>query len=212
MKKTNVVMLASLSKDKTKEFQELFLEYPEFQFVPMKQIVWNGSHLSEVETGSTYYENAYFKGRIAHLSAKVPTISDDTGLEIEALKGAPGVRSHRYSKPNPGETQDIANVRLLLNELKSVPIGQRQARFVCTLCFFVEGVALSVEAILKGTIADSPRGDHGFGYDTVFIPQGETRTLAEMPMTEKNKISHRSLALKSLVQEIKSRGISLVRP
>jgi XTP/dITP diphosphohydrolase len=212
MRNTNIIMLGSLNKGKLNEYRALFREFPQIDFKALTDIVWNPTSLKEVEAGKNYHENAYLKGRIAHLAAKVPTISDDTGLEVEALQGRPGVRSHRYATPTGQESQDEANVKLLLSELKNTPLEKRRARFVCHLVFFVEGVELSVEETLEGSILERPRGTHGFGYDSVFLVDGTDRSLAELSLEEKNKLSHRGKALRKLMSEIAARGVKLVRP
>ncbi len=212
MRATNVVMLASLSKDKFSEYQDLFKAYPEFELKPLSELVFNARHLSDAESGKTYYENAFIKGQLAHLAVKVPTISDDTGLEVDALNGKPGLRSHRYAIARAGETQDMANVKKLLDELKSVPTEKRTARFVCCLIFFVEGLVATVTEKLEGTLLTEPRGKNGFGYDPLFVPQGSSKTLAEMSSEEKNHISHRAKALRALMEQVKESGVHMVRP
>src|SRR3984885_7873098 len=116
MRTTNIMMLASLNKGKIHEYQQLFKEFPELEFKSLPEIVWNVSSMKEAEKGTTYYDNAYSKGRLAHLAAKVPTLSDDSGLEVDALGGKPGVFSDRYSEPSSEETKDQSNVRKLLSE------------------------------------------------------------------------------------------------
>lgn len=222
MRKTNIIMLGSLSKGKTREYRELFRVYPEIDFKALGEIVWNPASFQEVENANTYYDNAYAKGQLAHYAAKVPTIADDSGLEVDALEGRPGVRSHRFAEPKRAESQDEANNRKLLEELKSVPREKRTAlpggaaghaaRFVCTIVFFVEGVVLSATGTLEGTILETPRGEHGFGYDPLFLPNGSEKTLAELAMDAKNQISHRARALKALMMQIREKKIELVRP
>lgn len=205
-------MLASLNAGKIKEYRSLFEEYPDLKFKTLPELVFNVSSLKEAETGKTYHENAFNKGRLAHLAAKVPTISDDSGLEVDALEGRPGVFSDRYSEPRPGETKDAANIRKLLEELKGVPKEKRTARFVCTLVFFVEGVVLTATDTLEGQILEAARGSNGFGYDPAFLVKGTDKSLAEMTLEEKNKLSHRAKAFRSMISQIHDKGIKLVRP
>lgn len=212
MRTTNIVMLASENKGKLAEYRSLFKEFPHLEFKSMAELIFNPTSLQEVENGATYYENAFNKGKLAHLGSKYPTISDDTGLEVDALEGRPGVFSHRYATPRTGEQQDQANVKKLLDELKGVPLEKRTARFVCTLVFFVEGVVLSVNDALEGTILEAPRGTNGFGYDPIFLVKGTDKSLAEMTLEEKNKLSHRGKALRQMIQLIKERDVKLVRP
>ena len=173
MRATNIVMVATTNSDKLAEYAQLFSGYPNLQYKSLEEIVSNSSKLSLVEEdGKTYYDNAHAKGRVAHLAAKMPTLSDDTGLEVDALDGRPGVRSHRYATPRVGETQDMANNKKLLQELSGVHKEKRTARFTCTLCFFVEGVVLTSTASIEGTILEAPRGTGGFGYDPLFLVKG----------------------------------------
>ena len=212
MRKTNIILLASLNKGKIHEYQELFKEYPALEFKTLPELVFNVSSMKEAEKGTTYEENAYSKGRLAHLAAKYPTLSDDSGLEVDALGGRPGVFSDRYAEPKKDETREEANVRKMLEELKGVPKEKRTARFVCTTIFFVEGVHLVASEMLEGSILEVPRGTNGFGYDPIFLVKGTDKSLAEMDLEEKNKISHRAKALHSIMKQIQEKGIKLVRP
>ncbi|MEW6055939.1 MAG: RdgB/HAM1 family non-canonical purine NTP pyrophosphatase [Bdellovibrionota bacterium] len=205
-------MLSSLNRGKIHEYQALFQEYPDLQFKTLEELVFNVSSLKEAETGTTYYQNAFNKGKLGHLASKYPTISDDSGLEVDALEGRPGVFSDRYATLKPGDTQDLANNRKLLDELKNVPKEKRTARFTCTLVFFVEGVVLSSTGAMEGQILEAPRGSRGFGYDPLFLVTGSDKTLAELSLEEKNKISHRAKAFHALMAQIKEKGIKLVRP
>jgi XTP/dITP diphosphohydrolase len=137
-------------------------------------------------------------------------LADDSGLEVDALSGKPGVRSHRYATPKAGKSQDEANRELLLSELASAK--SRKARFVTVLAIVIEGVMIHAEGTLEGSIATEERGTHGFGYDSVFVPQGSTKTLAEMSAEEKNALSHRGKALKELLAQIESHGIVFAKP
>jgi XTP/dITP diphosphohydrolase len=133
----------------------------------------------------------------------VPTLADDSGLEVEALGAAPGVRSHRYAGPN---ATDEANNRKLLRELSDVPVGRRAARYVCALAFLPEPGDGPVvrEGTLAGRIAFDERGSGGFGYDPWFVPEGGSRTMAELTPAEKHAISHRGKALRALAGQLES--------
>ncbi|MEW5826976.1 MAG: RdgB/HAM1 family non-canonical purine NTP pyrophosphatase [Candidatus Bipolaricaulota bacterium] len=146
------------------------------------------------ETGETFVENALLKGTSIARELGLPVLAEDAGLEVEALRGAPGVRSARYS----GEPVDIArNNAKLLDALRGVT--NRSARFVAAAAFCrPDGSSMVAVGTLEGTIASQPRGCGGFGYDPVFIPTGWTRTLAEMSDGEKNAISHRRKAIAAL--------------
>lgn len=148
------------------------------------------------EEGETFEENALSKALNLASWAGLPALADDSGLEVEALGGAPGVRSSRYAGE---EGDDARNIALLLEELKGVPRERRGARFVCVLALAGPGgETFLVRETCEGSIAEGPRGEGGFGYDPVFIPRGCTLTFAELPLSEKNRISHRGKALRAL--------------
>ncbi|MGZ3699073.1 MAG: RdgB/HAM1 family non-canonical purine NTP pyrophosphatase, partial [Bdellovibrionota bacterium] len=171
----------------------------------------NPEGLAHSERHSTYLENASAKARLANQGTHFPTIADDSGLEVDALGGKPGVRSHRYATPKAGISQDQANVQLLLSELKGST--SREAKFVCTLVLVIEGILIHATGTLEGTISDAPRGTNGFGYDPVFMPKGShNKTLAELTDVEKNSISHRAKALHELMAQVKSHGILFAKP
>jgi XTP/dITP diphosphohydrolase len=159
------------------------------------------------ETGSTFLENALIKARHAAAAARLPALADDSGIEVDALGGRPGVWSARYA----GEgASDAANLARLLAELAGVPEGRRGARYQCVIAW-VRGAADPAPLITQGTwegrIALHPRGTGGFGYDPVFIPTGDTRSAAELPAEEKNAVSHRGLATRALVAALESGGV-----
>ena len=148
------------------------------------------------ETGATLLENARLKADAAVRLTGLPAIADDTALEVDALGGAPGVRSARFAGE---EATDAENVALLLELLREVPHGRRAARFR-TLCVarFPDGSERTGEGVLEGTIALAPRGSGGFGYDPVFEVAGTGHTLAELDADAKNAISHRARAARAL--------------
>ena len=153
------------------------------------------------EDGDTLEENARIKARAALAFSGLPAIADDTGLEVEALGGEPGVRSARYAGEGAGYE---ANVRKLLAELAGVEPARRSARFrtVCVACF-PDRPPIVAEGVLAGRITCEPRGAQGFGYDPVFEVAGTGRTLAELPFEEKNAISHRAAAIANLVARLR---------
>lgn len=152
------------------------------------------------EVGATLLENAALKARAAWTLARLPAIADDTGLEVDALGGRPGVRSARYAGP---EANAEENVRRLLSELEGVPPERRAARFR-TVCVAVlgAGVEIAVEGTLEGRITTVARGTGGFGYDPVFEVPAFGRTLAELTSEEKNAISHRGMAIRALAERL----------
>lgn len=145
------------------------------------------------ETGSTLEENALLKARYVYSKFNQNCFADDTGLEVEALNGAPGVYSARYA----GEPKsDEKNMIKLLEELKNKT--NRKAHFKCVIALILDGKEILFEGILNGKIIPEKSGTNGFGYDPVFLPENSLKTLAEMSMEEKNKISHRAIAVKKL--------------
>lgn len=146
-----------------------------------------------VEDGATLEENAYIKAREIHTATGLPVVADDTGLEVAALGGAPGVLSARYA----GEDASYAdNCRKLVESLEGA--ADRSARFRTVICYVDAQRTLFAEGSVDGTILPQMRGEGGFGYDPLFVPAGQKRTFAEMSPEEKNRISHRARALAGL--------------
>ncbi len=155
------------------------------------------------ETGATFIENALLKARHAAAGSGLPAIADDSGLVVDALAGAPGIHSARYS----GTGDDAANVSKLLAALGDLPTAQRGARFVCVAVMLrhaADPLPLVCEGRWQGTITPAPRGDGGFGYDPVFLPRGDTRTAAQLPPAEKNRVSHRGQAFAALLAGLRA--------
>jgi XTP/dITP diphosphohydrolase len=150
--------------------------------------------ITEVEeTGETFAENALLKARTVFRETGIMTLSDDSGLEVDALRDAPGIYSARYA----GEAKDsAANNRKLLQELQDVPEHEREAQFRCVVAIVGPNFEKVVEGIVRGTIMYEPRGTSGFGYDPLFTPEGFYQTFSEMGDTLKNQISHRSQAFR----------------
>jgi len=147
------------------------------------------------ETGDTLEENAIMKARFVWENFGVSCFADDTGLEVESLQGAPGVLSARYAGPQRN-TRD--NMALLLSNLSDK--SNRRARFRTIICLIDNGVEHLFEGIVNGTIIEQGRGEEGFGYDPIFLPDGSDKTFAEMSMVEKNDLSHRGRAIAALTQ------------
>ena len=144
----------------------------------------------------SYRENAEEKARAVWRALGVPAIGDDSGLEVDALAGAPGVTSARFAGP---DADDAANNARLLAELRGLHAERRGARFRCVLALVDgEGSPLVVEGTCPGKILESPRGSQGFGYDPLFLPEGESLTFAELPREAKNRGSHRGRAVSAL--------------
>ncbi len=195
MKRQRVV-IATTNRGKIREIAELYPDIP---------VVWTamselGTPPVVVETGATFRENARLKAEAIFRWSGLPTLAEDSGLEVDALGGEPGVRSARFA----GErATDEENVTLLLKRLTGVPQGRRTARFrtVTTLWWGGSGSGAQsdeAEGTCEGRIAFAPSGTSGFGYDPVFIPEGYEATFAELGPEVKNRLSHRSQALNRL--------------
>ena len=153
------------------------------------------------ETGATFAENALAKARDAAAATGLPAVADDSGLAVDALNGMPGVLSARWSGKHG---DDLANLNLLLGQLGDVPDERRGGAFVCAAALVVPGGSgVDGETVVhgewRGTIVRAPRGTNGFGYDPIFVPEGEERTSAELSPEEKDAASHRGLAFRALL-------------
>ncbi len=146
-----------------------------------------------IEDGSTFEENALKKARAYSAFTGLPVLSDDSGLEIDALGGEPGIYSARYAGINAGDEE---NIDLVLMKLQGIPEKERTSRFVCVVAIVLQkGKEYTAKGICEGIITDKRAGHNGFGYDPVFYIPSFGRTMAELSMQEKNRISHRALAL-----------------
>jgi XTP/dITP diphosphohydrolase len=152
------------------------------------------------ETGATLEENARIKARYVWERYGQSCFADDTGLEVEALDGRPGVHSARFAGPQKNAADNMA---LLLQELQGKT--NRNARFRTVICLIAEGQEHMFEGIVKGSIIENPRGTEGFGYDPVFVPESFTTTFAEMSIDEKNAMSHRGRAIQALAAFLSTR-------
>jgi XTP/dITP diphosphohydrolase len=191
-----VLWLATTNLGKARDFQEIIGERFE-----LKTISDLKTYTPPVENGKTFEENSRIKAK--SLKAMLPeswVIADDSGLEVDGLNNMPGVFSARYAGDNARDIENTTKVLKMLN-LRS-PMN-RKARFKCSLCVISpEGKEMSFEGQLEGEISKEIKGKNGFGYDSIFIPSGFQKTLAEMEPLEKNKISHRKAALSSFLQSI----------
>jgi XTP/dITP diphosphohydrolase len=181
-------LLATNNPHKLDEFREIFSD------LPVRLVSLSDIHLAiEVEeTGSTFAENAALKARTYAEMSHMLTLADDSGLEIDALKGAPGVYSARYLG---SETSYEERFRVILEQMKDLPFDRRNARFRCVIALAdPSGTIRSVEGVVEGVIADYPRGSHGFGYDPIFLLPELGKTFAELEPEYKNRISHRARA------------------
>jgi XTP/dITP diphosphohydrolase len=186
-------VLATANADKAREIQDLVAGTG----LPIELLTRPGDLPTVDEDRETLEDNARLKARSVRDATGEAAIADDTGLEVDALGGAPGVRSARFAGPH---ATDRDNVALLLERLRDVPLEERRARFVTVaVASFPDGRELAAIGTVEGTIASQPRGDSGFGYDPVFMADpGDGRTFAEMSPEEKHRCSHRARAFRTL--------------
>jgi XTP/dITP diphosphohydrolase len=184
------LLVATNNPGKVREYQELLLDLGvEITFPAQEGLV-----LDVDECGDTFEENARIKALAYAQASELLTLADDSGLEVDALNGAPGVHSARYAGPN---ASDVDRYRKLLAALADVPEGQRSARFRCVVALArPDGTVQTANGACEGEIGFEPRGKHGFGYDPIFVmAEHGGQTMAELPPALKNQISHRSRAL-----------------
>jgi XTP/dITP diphosphohydrolase len=194
-----VLLLASANQGKLRELRTI-LDGLGVELVGLDE-AGLGEPPDVEETGDTFLENALLKGRAYAAWSGLAAVADDSGLEVDALGGAPGVRSARYAGPGAG---DQANLDKLLAALEGVPPERRTARFRCTAALVdptgagEEGREWHAEAAWEGRVLDAPRGSGGFGYDPVFLPDGWELTSAEVDQATKDAASHRGKAFRAL--------------
>lgn len=186
------LLIATLNTGKLREIRTLLAALP----VRLRSLRDFPSTSEVEETGSTFAENAALKATAYAQQAGLWTVADDSGLEVYALGGAPGVFSARYAGAN---ASDAERIELLLNELNKTGDTARRARFVCVIALAnPEGEIINLHTgLCEGHITDRPRGTHGFGYDPVFIPDGYQETFGELSREIKESISHRARALRA---------------
>lgn len=187
------VVLATHNPGKLREFQQLLQEAP-FTLVPYP-------HSGEIiaETGTTYLDNARLKAHHAAQTTRLPALADDSGIEVDALGGLPGIDSANFVSTNPWE-----NSREILVRLMAVPMASRTARMRAVVVLaWPDGRELSAEGVVDGVVLGWPRGQHGFGVDPIFSVDG-IHALAELDLDEKNRLSHRAHALTNLLAQLSS--------
>ncbi|MBF0320189.1 MAG: RdgB/HAM1 family non-canonical purine NTP pyrophosphatase [Nitrospirae bacterium] len=152
-----------------------------------------------VEDGDTYHKNAFAKAMAVYEKMPDPVVAEDSGLEVDALEGAPGVYSARFAAQSDDDNAtDEENINELLDFMQDVPKEMRTAKYVSVFCLIMGGTTMFFDGEVTGSIIDTPRGTSGFGYDPVFIPNGYDKTFAELGDDVKNKISHRAMAARKL--------------
>jgi len=193
------VILASNNRHKADEFLQIFnVEKIEISILMPADLYLTGFDV--VESGITFEENALIKAKAFYEAAGMPAISDDSGLEIDALSLRPGVYSARYSGEN---ANDKSNRIKVLDELSGVPENKRTARFRSVICYFDGEITIFGVGKVEGRIINEERGERGFGYDSIFIPNGYNETFAEMSQQDKNSISHRKNAIMDFIEKYK---------
>ena len=201
--KTHALMIATRNGHKTSEYREIF--GPHFVLRDLA----SHPHLPHIpETGTTLEENSQLKA--TEISRRLPgalVLADDSGLEVDALQGAPGAYSARYSGPN---ASDAGNRALLLRRLRQTGARgkERAARFRCVLTLAHNGEVIhQTSGTVEGTIAPREKGSHGFGYDPLFIPQGQCQTFAQLPAQAKHRLSHRGRAATAMGSFLHQRSL-----
>jgi XTP/dITP diphosphohydrolase len=182
------LLIATTNQGKLAEYAAIFVGLP----LELRTLRDEGIADDVEETGATFAENAILKAEYYATRSGLPTLADDSGLEVAALGGEPGVRSARYAGPGKSDAERNA---FLLQKLANVPFHARLARFVCVIALIRPGAPPEVvEGVLPGVIEHEPHGEGGFGYDPLFYVLDENATLAEIPAARKNQISHRARA------------------
>lgn len=182
------LLLATTNLHKLEEYRAIFADIP-FRLLSLHDLQLNQD---VEETGTSFEENAKLKAQAYAQTSGMLSLADDSGLEIDALGGAPGIFSARFAGR---ETSYEERFRLLLEQLQGLPMKQRTARFRCVIAIAEpSGYTRTVEGVLAGAIAFSPCGDHGFGYDPIFLVPELGKTTAELTQEDKNRISHRGRA------------------
>lgn len=190
------VIAATKNKNKIREFKEIL---PDFEIISQQEA---GIDIDVEETGTTFEENSMLKARAIYEKSGIASIADDSGLEVYALKNAPGVYSARYG----GEgLSDEERVELLLKNMKDIPKEERGARFVCAITLVSDDGVITARGECEGEINYAPIGENGFGYDPVFYVKKFDKTTAELLPEEKNAISHRGKALREFVKKLEEK-------
>ena len=194
------IVLATANTHKVIEFQRILNELlPDLELVAASQF----PGVPEVEeTGSSFAENALIKARAINEFTNLPALADDSGLVVEALNGAPGIFSARYAGI---DADDKANVVKLLNEIKDIDQSLLVAKFECSIALVdkTQELELVVDGQMPGEVIKEVRGQNGFGYDPIFVPQGLTKTSSQLSDADKDKISHRGIALRKMSMILK---------
>ena len=193
------ILLATTNQGKIAEVREIMSA----RLIEVAGLI-DSTSTEEIETGSTFAENALLKARHSHRTLGLPTVADDSGLEVKALGGAPGIYSARYGGPGMGDASRIAR---LLDEMKDLSDQRRDARFICVAAVVWEGGEKVFLGEVQGIILKEARGGNGFGYDPVFFYEPLGKTFAELTPSEKAEVSHRGRAFRRLAGWLSDSGL-----
>ena len=202
------IVIATRNRHKAVELQTL-LYGAGYDAVQLDEIDPDGKILEVEETGTTFKENALLKAHAIAKATGLPSVADDTGLEVDALGGAPGIFSARYSGENCTYED---NVKKLLRELSDVADDRRTARFKTVAVYVHKETELSAEGVVEGVITEKEEGVGGFGYDPVFSALDMKKTYAQLADEEKNRVSHRGKAIRSLIEKLRNNGLIADNP
>ena len=201
------LLVATRSPGKAREIRELFAGLPFEIAFPADRFLEHLPEEGDLEASAGYVENAVAKARYFATRGGLPTVADDSGIEVDALDGAPGARSRRFSGTS-GPGADAANNALLLEKLAGVPEPQRSARYRCVVAYLAapSAVPQMVEATCEGFILTEPRGQGGFGYDPLFFSPELQMTFGEAAAAAKHRVSHRGRAFRALIEVLLRRS------
>ena len=202
------IVIATRNRHKAVELQTL-LHGVGYDAVRLDEIDPDGKIPEVEETGTTFKENALLKAHAIAKATGLPSVADDTGLEVDALGGAPGIFSARYSGENCTYED---NVKKLLRELSDVADDRRTARFKTVAVYVHKETELSAEGVVEGVITEKAEGFGGFGYDPVFSVLDMKKTYAQLADEEKNRVSHRGKAIRSLIEKLRENGLIADNP
>lgn len=195
------VVLASKNRHKLEEISQITQKF-DMELVLQSEL---GVDIDVEETGTTFEENSFLKAQAVMQATGLPALADDSGIAVDALNGEPGIYSARYGFDPT--LDDWGRLQLLLKNTEQVPDGQRQAQFVCVITLVTpEGQTIQARGEVHGELLRSPAGENGFGYDPIFYYPPYGKTLAQATPEEKNRVSHRAVALKVLYQKLKEAG------
>jgi XTP/dITP diphosphohydrolase len=202
------LLVGTRSPGKTRELRELFAGLPFELSFPSDRLLEPLPEEADLERSMSYVENAVAKARYFATRGGLPTVAEDSGIEVEALGGAPGPRSARWGSGSPAEDVDAANNALLLEQLSGVPEERRAAHYRCVVAFLATPSSMPeiVEATCEGFVLAQPRGSGGFGYDPLFYSPELHMSFAEAPPAAKHRVSHRGRAFRALIEVLLRRS------